>query len=255
MITCSEQSVWDCLKEMKDPASQQDVVSLGVVEDVALAEERVTVRLSLPKGDTYAHEALATAIRHKLATLDGIDRVRVIVPRGDGRDLSAGQPNSEAIHLPVLGEVGEDDLPRPPVWAPEAGYGEGGPEELASPDSPVTHDRYEGWPPVFQWEMDPGDPALESGDGQVRLGSWDYDVWWQTHPAGIVYVSIQAMQDDSEPADGERRHPMGRNVVVNLVWDQRRLAVIAIYGTTRDFRPFIEAFRSAYGLQEQENNQ
>lgn len=251
MTTCIEQNVWEYLQEMKDPASRQDVVSLGIIDEVALSGESVTVRLSQPKGEAFEHEALATAIRHKLAELDGINRVRVIVPSGDGRDLSVAQPSGEPIHLPLF----EDDsgLPRPPVWAPEAGYGEGGPEQLASPDSPVTHDRYEGWPPVFQWEMDPADITLENGDGQVRLGDWDYDVWWQVHPADIVYVSIQALQDDSECADAERRHPMGRNVVVNLVWDQRRSAVVAIYGTTRDFRPFIEAFRIAYGLKEQES--
>lgn len=251
MMTCNEQSVWDCLRGMKDPASRQDVVSLGVIDEVSLVDERVTVRLSSPKGDAYQHEALATAIRHKLVELDGVDRVRVIVPSGDGRDLPPGSPPGEPVHLPVLGET---NLPRPPVWAPEAGYGDGGPEQLASPDSPVTHDRYEGWPPVFQWEMDPADPSLESGEGQVRLGDWDYDVWWQAHPADIVYVSIQALQDDSQCADAERAHPMGRNVVVNLVWDRRRRAVVAIYGTTRDFRPFIDAFRTAYDLKEEESN-
>ncbi len=252
MTTYSEQSVWDCLRNMKDPATSDDVVSLGLIEEVTLADERVTVQLSAPTGEKFHHEALATAIRHRLGELDGVDRVRVIVPNGDGRDIPSGPPAHETVHLKVLDD--DTDLPRPPVWAPEAGYGDGGPEQLASPDSPVTHDRYEGWPPVLQWEMDPGDSTLESGDGQVRLEDWDYDVWWQAHPAEIVFVSIQALQDDAECAGGERRHPMGRNVVVNLVWDQRRCAVVAIYGTTRDFRPFIEAFRKAYGLKEQESN-
>ena len=131
--------------------------------------------------------------------------------------------------------------------APDAGYGEAGPDPLPSPGSLAPEDRYTGWPPVFQWEIDPADPSLESGEVSVKLGDWEYEVWFQAHPAGLVYVSIQAM--DSDPGGGpERQHPLGRNVVVNLVYDRRRAGVVAIYGTARDFRPFVEAFRIACAL-------
>ena len=43
---------------------------------------------------------------------------------------------------------------------------------------------------------------------------------------------------------------MGRNVVVNVVYDRRREAVVAVYGTARDFRPFIEAFSLGCKLEE-----
>lgn len=132
--------------------------------------------------------------------------------------------------------------------APDAGYGEAGPEPLPSPESAAAEERYSGWPPVFQWEINPADPSLESREAGVTLGDWDYEVWFQKHPAGLVYVSIQAMDED--PAGGAaRRHPLGRNVVVNLVYDERRAGVVAIYGTARDFRPFVEAFRIASGLE------
>lgn len=140
-------------------------------------------------------------------------------------------------------------LPRVGV-APEVGYGEGGPEPIPSPESIAPGDRYTGWPPVFQWEMDPADPSLETSEASVRLADWEYEVWSQVHPAGLVYVSIQAM--DSDPASGpERQHPLGRNVVVNLVYDRRRAGVVAIYGTARDFRPFIEAFRIGCDLDDE----
>ena len=72
-----------------------------------------------------------------------------------------------------------------------------------------------------------------------------------SHPAELVYVSIQAMGE--EQASGpERQHPMGRNVVVNLVYDRRREGIAAIYGTARDFRPFVDAFREAFGLDEEQ---
>ena len=96
---------------------------------------------------------------------------------------------------------------------------------------------------MYQWEIDPADASLVSGEAHVRLGEWEYEIWWQTHPADIVYASIQALHDDTVTDGPERQHPMGRNVVVNLAFDSRREAVIAVYGTARDFRPFIEAFR------------
>jgi len=47
--------------------------------------------------------------------------------------------------------------------------------------------------------------------------------------------------------NGEARpNPAGRTEGVNLVYDRRRAGVVAIYGTVKDFRPFVEAFRRAY---------
>ena len=66
-----------------------------------------------------------------------------------------------------------------------------------------------------------------------------------------MYVAIQAMSDDPVTQGPERKHPIGRNVVVNLVYCQRRESVVAVYGTARDFRPFIEAFRIGCGLSPQ----
>lgn len=147
--------------------------------------------------------------------------------------------------LPQADEIGAA-LQRAGV-APDAGYGEAGPDPLPSPEPAASEDRYTGWPPVFQWEIAPGDSSLQGGEASIRLGEWEYEVWFQVHPAGLVYVSIQAIDED--PAAGpERQHPLGRNVVVNLVYDRRRAGVVAIYGTARDFRPFVEAFRMAYGL-------
>ncbi len=40
--------------------------------------------------------------------------------------------------------------------------------------------------------------------------------------------------------------PVGRTEAVNLVYDITRGAIVAIYGTVQDFRPFVEAFGRAY---------
>lgn len=160
-------------------------------------------------------------------------------------------------------DVLSESLPRADI-APEAGYMEGGPIDQVSPELEAAAQKYEGILPVFQWEIDPSDAAAETGEKHIHQGVWEYDIWWQVHPAELVYVSIQAMRDDPVSGGPERKHPMGRNVVVNLVYDIRRQGVLSVYGTARDFRPFVEAFREAYGLeqdsetesaQEQENAQ
>jgi hypothetical protein len=237
-----DEKVWDRLRSMKDPALRRDIVSLGMVRDLQVAGGTVTVHLESSGGDTHRDEALAAAIRRELDTLDGIERV---VVSGGG-----------ALHLPILDNAGPDPSLAAAGLAPEAGYGPDGPDPLPSPEAEIPNEHYAGWPPVYQWEIDPNDPAPDSGEAQVRLADWEYDIWWQVHPAGLVYASIQALQDDRQTAGPQRAHPMGRNVVVNVVYDRERRAVVAVYGTARDFRPFIEAFRIGCGLEDraQETN-
>ena len=107
----------------------------------------------------------------------------------------------------------------------------------------------EGDLPVLQWEIDPNDPDAKSGTANLVIGDWDFRVWWQVHPRGLVYASIQAMRDDWVEHEGAARsHPVGRSEAVNLAYDAERKAVVAVYGTVRDFRPFVDAFYRGYVL-------
>jgi hypothetical protein len=102
---------------------------------------------------------------------------------------------------------------------------------------------------VYQWDIDPTDPGGKRGEAHVTLDDWEYRMWWQVHPADLVYASIQAILDDTvSHGSSARPHPVGRAIAVNLVYDPRRAAVVAIYGTANDFRPFVEAFRQGFGL-------
>lgn len=253
-----EETAWEGLRSMKDPETGRDIVTIGLVEDLTETDGVVAIRLSPPIKDAYHHEALAAAIRRVLDDHDGIDRVKVTWPKPGKGDPASGE---NLLSLPILDndtpEIPFESDPMDPNFrrfsiAPEMGYGEEGPEQLPSPEMSIPGDRYEGWPPVLQWEIDPGDPSLESGEGHARIENWEYEVWWQVHPAGLVYASIQALADDTVTGGPERQHPTGRNVVVNLVFDRRREAVIAVYGTARDFRPFIEALRIGLGLEQSE---
>ena len=248
-MECSEEKAWECLRSMKDPASRRDLVSLGVVKGLQVVGRDITVELEPTDGDKYRLEALGAAIRRELGALEGVGRIVVTgasPAAADGPDDAVMAP----LHLPILNDSPADAAMSRADMAPGAGYGPDGPKPLPSPELEIPDDRYESWPPVYQWQIDPKDPDLVSGESQVRLGDWDYDIWWQEHPAGLVYAAIQALRDDTMTTGPQREHPMGRNVVVNIVWDDRRRAVVAVYGTARDFRPFIEAFRVGCGLEE-----
>ncbi len=142
-----------------------------------------------------------------------------------------------------------------PDIAPGAGYDEEGPSPLGGPMGDRTSTRWQGEVPVFQWEIDPTDPARQQyGESEVERGGWIFRIWWQVHPAGLVYASISAMADEEEERPQARHHPIGRNVAVNLVYDLRRQGVAAIYGTALDFRPFVEVFLEGFGVTKQEES-
>jgi hypothetical protein len=137
-----------------------------------------------------------------------------------------------------------DTMPRADM-APDVGYGEEGPVPLQG----QILETYEGAVTVYQWDIDPQDMTADSGEADVEYEGWDYRMWWQVHPADLVYASLQAMgDDDMEHGGSARSHPVGRSEAVNLVYDIKRGGVVAIYGTVRDFRPFVEAFCKGYGI-------
>ncbi len=119
-----------------------------------------------------------------------------------------------------------------------AGSPAGGPDPFPPPGAPG--EPYAGSIPVFQWQIDPSDPSLESGEARVVEGEREYEVRWRRHPDGLVYVSVQATVDD--PA------------IVGLVWDESRHGIVAIHGAARDLRPFVGAFRKGLGMQEDRAN-
>lgn len=154
---------------------------------------------------------------------------------------------------PLQAEMLEDGiLPQPdalhpslqrPNIAEEVGYSEGGPDPFSGP----LADKEGTDLPVYQWEIDPADTKAESGVANITEGDWEFRVWWQVHPQDLVYASIQAMREDWVEHDGQARiNPAGRSEAVNLVYDLGRGGVVAVYGTVRDFRPFVDAFHKGF---------
>ncbi|MCH8998019.1 MAG: iron-sulfur cluster assembly protein [Proteobacteria bacterium] len=235
------------------PGTQRNIVAAGFVKDIEVEDARVTVHFAPNTRNQAKVEQMEADIRDALGGAGGFERVEIERHQAfaDTDVLTSGGSGMTPLQAEMLedGVVPEADIMgrtmRRPDMAPQAGYDEDGPAPLGGPRS----DAYEGKLPVLQWEIDPHDANAKSGTANLEIGDWEFRVWWQVHPARLVYASIQAMRDDWVEHDGAARsHPVGRSEAVNLVYDMDREAVVAIYGTVRDFRPFVDAFHRGYVL-------
>ncbi len=239
------------LRSVPLPGSQRNIVAAGFVKDIEVEDARVTVHFAPNTRNQAKVEQMEADIRDALGGAGRFERVEIQrhQPFADTGVLSGGGMTPLQAEMLEDGVVPETDVMgrtmQRPDMAPQAGYDEDGPEPLGGPRS----DAYEGELPVFQWEIDPHDSSAKSGTANLRIGDWEFRVWWQVHPARLVYASIQAMREDwVEHSGAARPHPVGRSDAVNLVYDMDRKAVVAIYGTVQDFRPFVDAFHRGYVL-------
>ncbi len=238
------------LRTVRYPGFQRDIVAAGFVKDIDVEGGRVTVHFAPNTRDRAKVELMEADIRDALEAAGSYERVDIQRhrPFADTGTPPAGLTplQAEMLNDGVAPEA--DIMARPmqrPDMAPQAGYDEDGPEPLGGPRG----DAYDGELAVYQWEIDPHDPGAKSGTANLAIGEWEFRVWWQVHPARLVYAAIQAMREDWVEHDGQARsHPVGRSEAVNLVYDMDRKAVLAIYGTVRDFRPFVDAFHRGYVL-------
>jgi metal-sulfur cluster biosynthetic enzyme len=253
MATANDQAerVLGLLRNVQYPGFKRDIVAVGFVKEIEVDGPRVTIHFAPNTTNQTKVAQMEAEIRDALAGAGEFTEIDIQRhdPFADTGMLSNGGMT------PLQAEMLEDGvLPQPdpigremqrPDLAREAGYDEDGPQPLGGPRSDV----YEGELPVCQWEIDPHDPDSKSGTANLEIDGWDFRVWWQIHPARLVYGSIQAMRDDQVDHDGDARsHPVGRSEAVNLVYDMDRKAVVAVYGTVQDFRPFIDAFYRGYVL-------
>jgi metal-sulfur cluster biosynthetic enzyme len=238
------------LRKVGYPGFQRDIVAAGFVKEIDVRGSRVTVHFAPNTRDQAKVEVMEAGIRDALDAAGSFERVDIQRhrPFADTGAPPAGMTplQAEMLNDGITPEA--DIMARPmqrPDMAPQAGYDEDGPEPFEGPSG----DDYDGDLAVFQWEIDPHDPAAKSGAANLTIGEWEFRLWWQVHPARLVYASLQAMREDWVEHDGAARsHPVGRSEAVNLVYDMDRKAVVAIYGTVRDFRPFVDAFHRGYVL-------
>ena len=240
MTTDNDQAegLLELLRAVKYPGFRRDIVAAGFVKSIEVEGKCVTVHFVPNTRDQAKVVQMEADIRDTLDRTGRFERIEIERRRPDAASgvlSDDGKPETEI----------KGSALRRPDMAPQSGYDEDGPEPLGGPRSDV----YEGELPVFQWEIDPHDSAAKSGTANLTIGKWDFRVWWQVHPARLVYASIQALREDWVEHGGEARsHPVGRSEAVNIVYDTDRKAVVAIYGTVADFRPFVDAFYRGYVL-------
>lgn len=219
------------LKSTRLPGMDKDIVSAGLVNTIEVSKSSVEITLSSDAKSRGFQGKLEARLQESLEAADIFSEVKIRCSESPASDQGADD-NMHSLYRADL--------------APDAGYGPDGPAAL---DGPSVSAEYKGKIDVFQWEIDPQDTNAKSDTAELMLGARDYRMWWQEHASGLIYTSIQAMRNDENDQDGKARsHPVGRMEAVNLVYDKDRKAIVAIYGTVRDFRPFVDAFYQSYVL-------
>lgn len=248
--------VRELLRAVPFPGLHRDIVAFGFVRDIDVKGTAVTVTFAPNTTSEEKVQEMEEGIRQTLYQ-EGYVLVQVRTePPFDDDAMLLGAGTMNPLQMELLEEGIE---PQPDVFA--GAQGSAGapagpmpmeaqvPTPIAGPDG-GPDESYQGPVPVFQWEVDPADETAPTGETAVLDGDWEFRVWWQQRlERDLVYASMQAVRDDWATHEGHaREHPVGRTEAVNLVYDTRRCGVVAIYGTVRDFRPFVDAFCKAYGL-------
>ncbi|MGV8839806.1 MAG: hypothetical protein ACWA6X_05825 [Bauldia sp.] len=284
MVERSPQEIRSLLREVRLPGSSRDIVSAGFVKDI-VGDGRGGATILFRPDTTNVEkvrqmeEGIGAALSRAgivpvhVETTQPFGEAEMSLRRGgeqpahddDRRPITADADSDAVIDRamtgpglmnPLQAELLEDGVPPEPDilhhdvtrgadHGPGAGLGGEPPSPLEGPVG--TGDTYDGDLPVLQWQIDPHDPAASNYETGVRHDDWEIRIWWQVHASGeLFYASLQAMRDDwADHLGTARPHPVGRSAAVNLVYDRTRHSVVAIYGTVRDFRPFVEAFRKA----------
>jgi len=276
MAGTTPNEVRELLRNVPYPGTSRNIVSAGFVKEISVEGSTVTVTFTPNTTNAVKVGAMEDGIRDVLygasfalvvvQTEAPYDDKSMLLGVGSMNPLQAEMLEDGVDPQPdvLLGDIGltskhltpDGRVPGrvPPVAQPGSEpAGSGAPAGLGAPEVPdeplgPQEPDYTGPLPVFQWEIDPTDPGAESVQRAVNHDGWEFRVWWQVHRGGeLLYTSLQALREDwVDHAGIARRHPVGRTEAVNLVFDRGRGGIVAIYGTVRDFRPFVEAFRLAY---------
>jgi len=264
MTSMTPADVRELLRQVACPGRSRDIVALGFIKSVGVEGRRVAVDFNPDIQNVDKILTMEDGIRAVLAGA-GFTAIELETePPYDDSSMLLGGPSTNPLQID-LGEYGIDpnpDLVEGPgsrarnLLEPEAPKASDplaadGLDEFAAAqrDGPQGNSDpgYQGPLPVFQWEVDSDDEMSPPTKVKLSIDSWNFVVCWLEHGGqDLVYASLQARHwiRDGEKA---RPNPAGRVEGVNLVFDPERGGVIAIYGTVRDFRPFVEAFRRAYG--------
>ena len=258
------EEVRDLLRDVGCPGRSRDIVALGFVRGAAVQDTNVRIEFAPDTVKTDKVKAMEDGIRARLRGA-GFTTIEIETePPYDDDSMLLGGESVNPLQVD-LGEYGLEPTPdiiegegaraknllqpeAPEDNHPARGLEDGGEHASMAAEGPQGNldPDYDGPLPVFQWQVDPQDPQADVVKVKLSIDSWNYVVWWLPHPTeGLVYACIQARHWIYY--DGKARpNPAGKTEGVNLVYDTTRGGVVAIYGTVKDFRPFVDAFHSAY---------
>jgi ATP-binding protein involved in chromosome partitioning len=96
----SEQAVLAALRTIKDPETQQDIVSLGLVRELAIADSEVTFTLAFTSQPPATKASMHSAASKAVGQLAGVGRVQVKMG-GPSRPAAAPQGHAHAGAAPT----------------------------------------------------------------------------------------------------------------------------------------------------------
>ncbi len=107
MIVLTQQAVLEALKTVKYPGYSRDVVSFGLVKDVAVNGGAASVSLQLTGGSAEMAARIKGEIEQALRQVPGLERMHVEVraPVGQTAPIQAGNPMSRQAKVPGLGRI------------------------------------------------------------------------------------------------------------------------------------------------------
>jgi len=267
MNAMQPEQIRDLLRAVACPGRSRDIVALKFVRGIGVQGGDVHVEFAPDTVRADKVQAMEDGIRRVLqeAGFTSVD-IETEPPYDDDSMLLGG----ESVN-PLQVDLGEYGLPQAEPDAADTsggagvkpwtlddleqggraglvGKGEDEPLPDVPADGPLGNldAGYDGALPVFQWQIDPEAPDTLLHKVKLSNDAWRYVVWWLIHPSEeLVYASVQARHWIKY--NGEvKPNPAGKVEAVNLVYDRTRGGIAAVYGTVRDFRPFVEAFRRAY---------
>src|SRR5580698_3553798 len=107
MIVLTQQAVLEALKTVKYPGYSRDVVSFGLVKDIAVNGGAASVSLQLTGGNAEMAGRIKSDIEQALRGVPGLERMHVEVraPAGQTAPIQAGNPMSRQAKKPGLGRI------------------------------------------------------------------------------------------------------------------------------------------------------
>jgi ATP-binding protein involved in chromosome partitioning len=104
MVT--QDAVLDALRAVKDPEAQQDIVSLGLIRDLAIAESQVSFTLAFTTQSAASKATMHSMASRAVGRVPGVSKVQVKMGSGQ-----ATRPPQAAPHAHAHGQPREDFIP------------------------------------------------------------------------------------------------------------------------------------------------